>query len=141
MKLIAESGTERVLNAERGDELINTLLEWCATKRVSSATFTGLGACDALELAYYNLRKKKYERHLITEELEILSLTGNIGTLDGKPVVHVHGVFGRRDLSTLGGHLFSLRVSGACEIHMTVLTKEIQRKHDSETGLNLMCDL
>jgi len=86
-----------------------------------------------------NLHDKKFERHEVTEETEILSLIGNVGVLGDETIIHIHGVFGRRDLSTFGGHIFTVHVSGACEIHLTVLDGEIKRAYDEETGLNLFC--
>ena len=139
MEHVAQSGEIHVLNLARGEELHATLLQFCVNRRIVGATFTGLGACDQVELAYYHLPTKTYERRMIDEELEILSLNGNLGTLDGVKGFHIHGVFGRRDLSTLGGHIFSLRVSGACEIHLSALPMTLNRRHDSATGLNLMC--
>ena len=140
MKLAAHNDNAFVLNFERGEELTASLLAFCTEKGLSGATFTGLRAADEVELAYYNLGTKSYERHPIHEELEILSITGNLGNLDEKLMLHMHGVFGRNDLSTLGGHIFTLRVSGACEIHLTALPALLTRAYDETTGLNLLCD-
>jgi predicted DNA-binding protein with PD1-like motif len=38
-------------------------------------------------------------------QTEVLSLVGEITTENGEPLVHGHVVLGRRDGSTLGGHL------------------------------------
>ena len=140
MNIIASHENHIVLNFARGEELLETLLEFCKEKNIIGATLTGLGAGDSMTLAYYNLATKSYERHEIAEEVEILSLTGNLGALNGKNMLHIHGVFGRRDLSTFGGHIFSLRVSGACEIHLTTLDVPLHRLHDEATGLNLLCE-
>lgn len=141
MHLIASHQNQYVFNLARGEELFATLLSWCQDNALSGGTLTGLGAADQVELAYYHLPTKTYERHTIHEEVEILSLQGNLGTLAGKPILHIHGVFGKRDLSTFGGHLFQLRVSGACEIHWSTLPAPLRREHDEETGLNLLCQI
>ncbi|OGI19979.1 MAG: hypothetical protein A3J06_04625 [Candidatus Moranbacteria bacterium RIFCSPLOWO2_02_FULL_48_19] len=139
MQVIASHGNQFVFNLARGEELFETLLSWCKENNIAGATLTGLGAADELELAYYHLPTQTYERHQINEEVEILSLNGNLGTLKGEKMLHIHGVFGKRDLSTFGGHLFRLRVSGACEIHLTVLPAPLNRSFDEKTGLNLLC--
>lgn len=139
MQTIASDKNRFVFNLARGEELFATLLLWCRENAIAGATFTGLGAADQLELAYYHLPTQTYERHQIDEEVEILSLNGNLGTLKGEKTLHIHGVFGKRDLATFGGHLFKLRVSGACEIHLTVLPVSLHRAFDKETGLNLLC--
>jgi predicted DNA-binding protein with PD1-like motif len=138
MQIIASEGNNHVFNLARGEELVETLLAWCAAGNIKGATLTGLGAADMLDIAYYNLATKSYERHSVTEEVEILSLNGNLASVD-KPLLHIHGVFGKKDLSTFGGHIFSMRVSGACEIHLTSFAKAFERKKDEATGLNLLC--
>src|SRR5438067_667483 len=105
MQLIASEGNAYIFNLARGEELMKTLLAWCNEHSIAGATLTGLGAADKLELAYYNLQTKSYERHEIAEEVEILSLIGNLGELNGKKLLHIHGAFGRKDLSTFGGHV------------------------------------
>ena len=67
-----------------------------------------------------------------------LSLTGNLAELKGENILHLHGVFCRHDLSTFCGHVFSLRVSGACEIYLTTFSTPFTRTFDEETGLNLL---
>lgn len=141
MQCVAEHNGTYILSIPRGGELIESLKAFCTERKIAAAHCTGLGAADTLELAYYNLTTKEYERHQLHDEVEILSLTGNISTAGDTPLAHLHGVFGKRDLTTFGGHIFSLRVSGACELHLTALSTAFTRKHDPETGLNLMCAL
>lgn len=138
MNIIASSENLFVLNLARGEELHETLRAFCKEAHIVGATFTGLGASDRADLAYYNFSTKSFERHHVDEELEILSLNGNLGTLKGEKILHIHGVFGRRNLSTLGGHVFELRVSGACEIHLTAFPGPLTRTFDEVTGLNLL---
>jgi predicted DNA-binding protein with PD1-like motif len=127
-------------NAVPGEDIVTALATFATEHDVSAAHITGLGACKAVELAYYNLATKEYERTLIEEDLEICSLAGNIGRKEnGEVVVHLHGVFARRDLSTLGGHIFSCVVSGAGELHVHTMPGTINRAHDEATGLTLMC--
>lgn len=107
---------------------------------IAAAHISGLGAAAAVELAFYNLETKEYERTTLKENLEICSLNGNIGqSVEGDTIVHLHGVFARQDLSTLGGHIFSCTVSGAGEIHLHTLDGSINRTYDDATGLTLMC--
>jgi predicted DNA-binding protein with PD1-like motif len=141
MQVIARDAGRHVLSLARGEELFEALLTFASREGFAGATLTGLGAADRLELAYYDLRGKAYVRQPMDEEVEILSLIGNFARLDGEPALHIHGVFGRRNFSTFGGHLFSLRVSGACEIHLDALAAPIGRAHDEATGLNLLCPL
>ncbi len=138
MQIITASKNTSVISLARGEELFASLLEWAANENVQGATFTGIGAADHLEIAYYNLSAKSFERQTIQQEVEIVSLTGNIGYLKKDRALHIHGVFSRRDLSTFGGHLFSARISGACELHITTLPHRLDRAYDETTGLNLL---
>jgi len=140
MKIAYHRDGTYVLNVARGEEVVSTLKTFLQEKNIRAAHITGLGAADEMNIAYYNLAKKEFERHAISEEVEILSLVGNVGTLQNETIIHMHGVFGKRDLSVFGGHIFSIRVSGACELHITTLEGEIKRAYDEETGLNLFCE-
>ncbi len=133
--------TKYILTIKRGEEVFEALLKFIEDEKINCATFNGLGATDKIEIAYYNLKTKEYERHTIEEELELININGNIAYLNENPILHIHGVFGKKDLSTLGGHLFSMKISGACEIHLTTYPEKIERLFDEETGLNLICQI
>jgi len=103
---IQETSFGYVLALEPGDELIRSLIEFARHRDVDAAAIMGLGAVRGVELGFYHLAREDYERHRFDEPLEACSLTGNIALLDGEPFPHVHGVFGRPDGTTLGGHVF-----------------------------------
>lgn len=142
MKTVHREGPYATLNIEPGEEVMACLMKYAEEHDIKAAHISGLGAAGTLDIAYYNLETKTYERTKIQENVEILSLNGNIGVKeDESTVVHLHGVFGKRDLTTFGGHLFELVVSGAGEIHLTTYSGAIRRAYDSTTGLTLMCDV
>lgn len=140
MDAIHQANGIHTLNFRRGDELMTGIKAFAETNGIRAAHLTGLGAAGRLTLAYYNLETKAYEKKEFTEDVEILSLVGNVGVgADGTTIVHVHGTFGRRDFSVFGGHVCELTVSGAGEIHLTDPGGTIDRAFDPETGLTLMC--
>jgi uncharacterized protein len=137
---IAASDNERFLiSIPRGEELFAALRQFVSEQSIAGGFFSGLGAADRLELAHYNLATREYERQVLEAEVEILSLHGNVAWKKGQLILHIHGTFGRRDLSTFGGHLFALRVSGAGEIHFTALASRPTRAFDEATGLTTLC--
>jgi predicted DNA-binding protein with PD1-like motif len=139
---IHEHAGRHTLNIEPGEEIMAAIKAFAEKEAIAAAHISGLGAAAAVELAYYNLETKEYERTTITEDLEICSLNGNIGVNEkGDTIVHLHGVFGRQDLSTIGGHIFSCTVSGAGEIHLVAMPGSINRAYHESTGLTLMCPL
>ncbi|MCA9364031.1 DUF296 domain-containing protein [Candidatus Kaiserbacteria bacterium] len=140
MQLIHQDSAVYTLNFERGDRIVSLLQTFLEQEQITAAHLTGLGAASEIEIAYYNLDTKTYERTTITENLEIVSLVGNVGVKeDGGRVIHIHGTFGRHDLSVVGGHVFDIVVSGAGEVHLTALSGTIHRTYDDTTGLTLMC--
>lgn len=89
-------------------------------------------------LSWYDLQTKEYETTEVEENLEITSLTGNIAVVESQIFAHTHGVFGKRDLTTIAGHVNSMRISATCEVLLHVLPGSIEREYDEETGLKLM---
>ena len=70
--------------------------------------------------------------------MEIISLNGNITALNGEIHVHCHAVFGDANMEAITSHLKEATVSLTCEIFLTKLDAEVERKYDEKTGLNLM---
>jgi len=142
MQVIHKQDNLFTLSFKKGEEVISTLKEYLVEHKITAAHIAGLGAAGSLEIAYYNIETKEYERHTINEDLEILNLNGNVGiNQEGEIVIHLHGTFGKRDLSVIGGHIFSMHVSGAGELHVQTLSGAIHRAFDEETGLTLMCNV
>jgi predicted DNA-binding protein with PD1-like motif len=142
MQQIHVTAEQHTLNIEPGEDIMAQLQAYAEQEGLQAAHITGLGAAAEVELAYYNLETKEYEATTITENVEICSITGNIGVNEGgQKVVHLHGVFARRDLSTFGGHIVRCIVSGAGEIHLTTPPGTINRAYDATTGLTLLCPL
>lgn len=138
MKMIHQQDNKYVLRFDPGDELIEELKEFCHQEKIDAGFFVGLGAAKHLKLAWYNIETKTYEEKEFNEFLEIANLTGNIALLDWKIIIHVHGTFSKRDLSTIAGHVSKLVVGGACEIKLERFDTIFKRELDPSTGLNLL---
>jgi predicted DNA-binding protein with PD1-like motif len=142
MKVIHQEESFYTFSFSKAEEVMSTLKAYCQEHGIKAAHIAGLGAADRLELAYYNIGSKEYERHTVEEAVEILNLNGNIGiNTAGETVVHMHGTFGRQDLSVFGGHIFTMRISGAGELHVKVFAGAINRAYDDVKGLTLMCEV
>lgn len=105
---------------------------------VKTASVEALGGVRSLKLAYFNHAKRTYEQHTFREFLEVASLVGNITLRDGKPFLHAHGTFGRRDMTAIAGHLVSAKVFPLLEVVMSPTSNRALRKFDDETGLNMI---
>jgi predicted DNA-binding protein with PD1-like motif len=98
----------------------------------------GIGGVEGLTIAYFNRAKKRYEEHHYDEFMEVTSLLGNITLKDGEPYLHVHGTFGRKDMSVIGGHVIRATVSPTLEIMIAPIARKALRKFDERSGLNLI---
>ena len=93
----------------------------------------GIGMLRDVELGYWN--GEIYEKHAITEPVELVSLQGNIAGSEDGVVVHVHACVARRDGSTSGGHLFAGTVHNAAEIALGLPEGIVLERAMEETGL------
>ena len=123
---------------DSGDEVLENLSAFAKEHRLAAAEFTGIGALSGAVLGYFDWRKKDYERIPVDEQVEVLSLTGNIAQADGQPKLHPHIVLGKRDGSAHGGHLLAGHVRPTLEVIVTESPAHLQRRSDPETGLALI---
>lgn len=140
MKHILSNPYYEVLRFDREEEVCAGILDFAEQNKISAGWIWALGASEEVKLAFYNLKNKKYKEKTFKESLEILSITGNIGLKDGSPVIHIHGVFSRKNFSAIGGHIQKLVASGTVEVFIRKIDGTINRGIDENTGLNLMAD-
>ncbi|MBI4080779.1 MAG: DNA-binding protein [Candidatus Levybacteria bacterium] len=138
MRVIYHQNKFSILRFDKGDDVPSALATFCEKNDITAGFFSGLGACEEITISYYDLEKKQYLDLQKKEDLEIVSLTGNIAVMDEKTLVHAHGVFSDRNFTTVAGHVKQLRVSATCEVHLTILPNKTVREYDKKTGLNLM---
>ena len=91
-----------------------------------------------MTLGYFDWERKQYKRIPLEEQVEVLSLVGNITRNEGEPAVHAHVVVGRSDATTRGGHLLAGRVRPTLELVLTETPAELRKQKDPETGLALL---
>lgn len=132
-------GYNYIVRLERGEELIATLTNLVEDENIPTCWIGGLGACSKVKLGFYDIDRQEYNWQIFDEPMEVLALSGNISWLDGKPTLHIHGSFSKRDFSSVGGHVKSLIVNGTCEIFLHKWDSgKITRSLNSAVGLNLL---
>ena len=127
-----------VLVFETGDKVIERLTNFAKENSVTAAFFFGLGAFERATLAFFDLAKKEYEHIPVDEQVEVMSLVGNISMYQGKPKVHAHAVVGKRDGSAHGGHLIEAVVRPTLEVFVSTATRGLRRELDVATSLPLL---
>jgi predicted DNA-binding protein with PD1-like motif len=74
----------------------------------------------------------------VNEQVEVLSLIGDVALEGAHPKIHAHVVVGLRDGSARGGHLLEARVRPTLEVILTESPNYLTRKFDRESGLALI---
>jgi predicted DNA-binding protein with PD1-like motif len=135
---IGERGETHVLVFEKGDEVMEGLTRFASERGLSAAHFTAIGAFSDVTLGFLDPETKEYEPIVVQEQVEALSLVGDVSLEDGKPRIHAHVVVGKRDGSAHGGHLLEAHVWPTLEVVLTESPAHLRRRVDPETGLPLI---
>jgi predicted DNA-binding protein with PD1-like motif len=92
-----------------------------------------------VKLGWLNWETKQYERSVsLDEQVELLSLIGDITLKDGEPQVHAHAVIGKRDGTAHGGHLLEAHVRPTCEVVLTQSLAHLRKEFDPSAGIALI---
>ena len=140
VKLIKDTPEEKVyvLVFLKGDEVLSGIIDFAMKYKVGDAHFTGIGAVSSATTAWIDLDKKLYHPTVTNQQVEVLSLIGDIAAFNGKPVVHMHAVLGRSDGATVGGHVWELNVNPTVEVFLTANTTPLAKRADDASGLKLI---
>jgi predicted DNA-binding protein with PD1-like motif len=135
--LTRNGGKLQAVIFERGDEVVGLLTEFARKNEIRAARFTAIGAFQSATLAYFDWETKKYVDIPVEDQTEVLVLTGDLAWEGEKPVAHIHAVLGRRDGSTVGGHLKRAIVRPTLEL-MIDEAGALERKFDPASGIALI---
>lgn len=138
-RLIAKQPKTFVLIFDVDDEITEVLKDFASEQHLAASSFKALGALSSVKLGWFNWNTKKYETAAeLHEQLELLSLIGDIALQDGKPQVHAHIIVGKSDGTAHGGHLLQAKVRPTCELILTESPVELQKQVDPEIGIALI---
>ena len=139
-RLINE-GTERAFAVvlDLSDDPVSCLSVFARAQRLTAARFTALGAFSQVAVGFFDLQRKDYEKIEIDEQVEVISLVGDVALgPDGAPRLHAHVVVAKRDGSAWGGHLLHASVQPTLEVMLVESPAHLQRCIDPATGLALI---
>ena len=131
-----DSGT--VLVFDTGDELVSTLTAFAREHHIAAAHFTAIGAFSDAGIGYFDVQKKDYLKNQVNEQVEVVSLIGDIALDQGEPKVHAHVVVGTKNGAAMGGHLLEAHVRPTLELVLQESEEQLKRKFDPESGLALI---
>ena len=127
-----------ILVLRTGDDALDAIKELAIRKRIEGASFSAIGAFQTATIAYWNWDTKGYEHIEVAEQVEVLTLTGNVARSGNDPRLHAHVILGRRDGSTIGGHLIRGIVRPTLEVFLIDYGMRLARTRDETTGLWLL---
>ena len=121
-----------------GDEVMSSLADFARRQQLRAARFTAIGAFREATLGYFDWGSKQYEKIPLREQVEVLSLVGDVALEGDAPKIHAHVVVGKRDGTAHGGHLLEAHVRPTLEVMLIESPARLQRLFDPESGLALI---
>ena len=103
-RLLNQAPKTFALVFDKGDEVTATLLQFAKANQLKASYFTAIGALSDATLGFFERERKDYKRIEIEEQVEVMSLFGNLAQDEsGQHKLHAHVVIGKRDGSAHGG--------------------------------------
>ncbi len=139
-RLVHEQNGQRtyVVIFDAGDEARSGLEEFAENENLADSHFTAIGAFSEATFGYFDWGSKEYKHIPIKEQVEVLSLAGDIACSEGSPKVHAHVVVGKSDGTAHGGHLCEAYVRPTLEVVLTESPGYLKRKRVEEWNLALI---
>ncbi len=123
---------------DTGDEVIVELGKFVREQEVEAASVTAIGAFSRAVLGYFQWETKQYKKIAVDQQVEVLSLLGDVAVGDQGPTLHLHAVLGKADASVVGGHLIEAHVRPTLEVILIQPPSYLRKRKDPETGLALI---
>jgi predicted DNA-binding protein with PD1-like motif len=127
-----------VLVMDSGDEVVAALTRFAKEQGLAGSHFTAIGALRGVVLGFFDWDIKDYRRIVLDEQVEVLSLLGDITLDEGEPRLHAHIVVGRADGTAHGGHLLEAHVRPTLEIVLIETPALLRRTYDPDSNLPLI---
>ncbi len=137
-KRLGEDGMTQALVFDVGDDVLARLLDFARRSRVAAARFSGIGGFSDVVLGYFDIETRQYRRIPVDEQVEVVSLNGDIALRGDEPMVHAHVVVGRSDGTVRAGHLLAAHVRPTLELVVVASPAHLRRRIDARTGLPLL---
>ncbi len=140
-KVLNEQGGQRtfVVVLGKDEPFITTLTDFAERHNLAGSHFTAIGSFRDVILEFFDPDKMGYKEIPVDEQVEVLSLMGNIALdEEDQPKVHAHVVLGWSDGSAIGGHIKEAHVWPTLEVLAVEEPRYLKRRIDPETGLALI---
>lgn len=126
-----------VARLNRGEEVLEQINLIAQKEGIKLAQINALGATDSFTVGVYDVSEKQYHKKDFNGAYEIVSLHGNISTMNNEIYLHLHMSCADKQGNVVGGHLNRCVISATCEMFIDIIDGSIDRIKDEETGLNI----
>ena len=75
----------------KGDEILSGLTEFAEREKLTAGYFTAIGALQGARIGWFDADRKAFRDIPIDQQVEMISLIGNVGLVNGAPAIHAHG--------------------------------------------------
>lgn len=138
-KIIEQHPRTYIVVLSTGEELASGLKQFASDQKLGGSSFKAIGAFSSVKLGWFDWKTKQYRPSVtLDEQVELVSLIGDIALADGQPKVHAHVVVAKSDGTAHGGHLMEAHVRPTCEVVLTENPEKLHKKLDPESGLALI---
>lgn len=134
----AHLGRGFALVFDMGDDVLEQLQKFCESEHVYTARMYGIGGFRKVQLGYYDMEAKRYEPIDVDEQVEVVSLIGNVTLYEKKPRLHAHCVVSHRDGHCTAGHLLGGTVRPTLEVFLEEIPIRLHRVDRPEIGIPLI---
>ncbi len=137
MKYAKLSDHTYALRLERGDDIHDTIQNFCADQNIANATVEGVGSVESPALAHYSIDTKQFTDRKLQGIYEITSLLGNVALVENNPFAHLHVTVSDLEMRVLGGHLVKGECSATLELIIRATDARYTKSHDEAIGLKV----
>lgn len=139
-KLLSDIAGRRewALVFDPGEEVTAGLKRFAEDEYLKAAHFEGIGAFADVTVGWFDLQTKTYRPTEIADQVEVLSLIGDVAESQEKPSIHGHICVAKQDGSAHGGHLLRGHVRPTLEMIVTESPTHLRKTFRPEFGLALI---
>jgi predicted DNA-binding protein with PD1-like motif len=123
---------------ESGEEAMEQLLAFAKSLNLSASQFSAIGAFSDTTLGFFDFSIKDYKKNRFDQQMEVVSLVGDITMYKNEYKVHGHVVLGNEKGNAFGGHLVRGIVHPTLEIILNESPLYLKREMDEKSGIPLI---
>ena len=123
---------------DSGDEVMEQFRAFVKKEKIRASQFTAIGAFSETITGFFDFSISDYQKTSYKEQMEVLSLIGDVSMYKGEPKIHAHVVLGRSDGTAHGGHLMKGIAHPTLEIILNESPEYLKREMDAEAGIALI---